>query len=416
MATPVDALDLGTLDVTDPRWPEDAYGMLAALREQHWLARTPHGLTVLTHADHRVFIADRRCRTPGIDMLEAQGVTSGVLHDFFRGLLVSLDGEEHQRLRRLVSRSFTPRAISGLDPVMREVFGGLLDPVLPRGRADGVELVAEYPIPIICALFGAPADDWELFSRTAPSILKLFNPDLAANLAEIEGALIEINDYLDRLIAAKRASPGDDLLSRLIEVEEEGDRLTHDELVMLTGAILLGGTDTTRMHLANALALFCEHPDQWQLLRRRPELAAQAADEVLRYCPSISDNFRVTKEDIEHKGVLIPAGTPLGLSVLAANRDPAVFEDPNVFDITRDAGQLFTFGGGMHYCLGAGLARKEMTVALDMMSRSMADLAADGPAGWPTGFSNTWTPSSLPIRFTPVPDPGAGGSAGGQDR
>ena len=402
MATHVDELDLDVLDVTDPSWADSAYQTLTRLRERHWLARTTNGLTVLTHADHRVFISDRRCRTPGIDMLEAQGVTSGPLHEFFRGLLVSLDGEEHHRLRRLVSRSFTPRAISGLDPVMRQVFGGLLDPVLADGRVDAVDLVAEYPIPIICALFGAPSDDWELFSRTAPSILKLFNPDLGANLPEIEGALLEINDYLGQLLSAKRTSPGDDLLSRLIEVEEEGDRLSHDELVMLAGAILLGGTDTTRMHLVNALALFCEHPDQWELLRSRPELAANAADEVLRYCPSISDNFRVTKEDIEHKDVLIPAGTPLFLSVLAANRDPALFDDPNTFDITRDGSQLFTFGGGMHYCLGAGLARKEMTVALEMMSQSMADLRLDGPAGWPTAFSNTWTPSSLPIRFTPV--------------
>ncbi len=402
MATHVDDLDLDVLDVTDPRWGDDAYGMLAELRDRHWLARTPSGLTVLTHADHRVFIADRRCRTPGIEMLEAQGVTSGPLHTFFRGLLVSLDGEEHHRLRRLVSRSFTPRAIAGLDPTMRQVFGSLLGPVLTEGRTDAVELVAEYPIPIICALFGAPSEDWELFSRTAPSILKLFNPDLAANLAEIEGALIEINDYLDQLLRSKRADPGDDLLSRLIEVEEEGDRLSHDELVMLAGAILLGGTDTTRMHLVNALSLFCEYPDQWELLRNEPELAAQAADEVLRYRPSISDNFRVTKEDIEHKDVVIPAGTHLLLSVLAANRDPAAFDDPNTFDITRKGSQLFTFGGGMHYCLGAGLARNEMSVALEMMSETMADLAADGPADWPTGFSNTWTPSTLPIRFTPV--------------
>ncbi len=402
MATHVDDLDLDVLDVTDPRWGDDAYGMLAELRDRHWLARTPSGLTVLTHADHRVFIADRRCRTPGIEMLEAQGVTSGPLHTFFRGLLVSLDGEEHHRLRRLVSRSFTPRAIAGLDPTMRQVFGSLLRPVLTQGRADAVELVAEYPIPIICALFGAPSDDWELFSRTAPSILKLFNPDLAANLPEVEGALIEINDYLDQLLRSKRADPGDDLLSRLIEVEEEGDRLSHDELVMLAGAILLGGTDTTRMHLVNALSLFCEYPDQWELLRSEPELAAQAADEVLRYRPSISDNFRVTKEDIEHKDVVIPAGTHLLLSVMAANRDPAAFDDPNTFDITRSGSQLFTFGGGMHYCLGAGLARNEMTVALEMMSETMANLAADGPADWPTGFSNTWTPSTLPIRFTPV--------------
>lgn len=392
-------LDLPELDPMSSSWATNAYSTLAELRKQSWIVKAPMGYTILTHEDHRAFISDRRCRTPGIAMLEGQGVSEGVLHRFFDGLLVSLDGEPHDRLRRLVSRAFTPRAIEWLRPTMRDVFAGLLDPVLDEGRVDVVELVSAYPIPVICTLFGAPSSDWPLFSRTAPSVLKLFNPNLVENLPEIEAALSEIHDYLDQLITQKRASNDDDLFSVLIAAEEDGDRLSHAELVMLAGAILLGGTDTTRMHLVNAMAMFCRHPEQWKTLAEQPDLAMAAVDEVLRYAPSISDNFRVPKEDIEYKGIVIPAGTPLMLSVMAANRDPEVFEDPNRFDITRSSALHFTFGGGMHYCLGASLARMEMAEALTMLAGAIDEPSADGDVTWPDGFSNTWTPDSLPMRF-----------------
>ena len=209
--------------------------------------------------------------------------------------------------------------------------------------------------------------------------------------------MTEINEYLDGLIAAKRQAPGDDLFSQLIEIEEGDEGLDHDELVMLAAAILLGGTDTTRMHLANAVAMFCEYPDQWALLRERPELAAQAVDEVLRFVPSISDNFRVAKEDIEHRDVLIPEGTPLMLSILSANRDPEVIEDPDRFDITREGVHHFTFGGGMHYCLGASLAKMELAEAISMLAARVETLEPAGEPEWPAGFSNTWTPTTLPV-------------------
>ena len=397
MTTPLNELDLPTLDTTDPEWATDAYRIVAEARDQHWLARTPNGVVVLSHADHRALITDRRLRTPGIDMLAMQGVGSGVLHDFFGGLLVSLDGEAHMRLRRLVQRAFTPKGIAWLGDTMRDVFAGLLEPAMEAGTVDMVEMVAQYPIPVICTMFGAPPEDWALFSRTAPSVLKLFNPGLVENLPEIEGALTEINEYLDGLIAAKRQAPGDDLFSQLIEIEEGDEGLDHDELVMLAAAILLGGTDTTRMHLANAVAMFCAYPDQWALLRERPELAAQAVDEVLRFVPSISDNFRVAKEDIEHRDVLIPEGTPLMLSILSANRDPEVIEDPDRFDITREGVHHFTFGGGMHYCLGASLAKMELAEAISMLAARVETLEPAGEPEWPAGFSNTWTPTTLPV-------------------
>jgi cytochrome P450 len=366
MTTPLNELDLPTLDTTDPEWATDAYRIVAEARDQHWLARTPNGVVVLSHADHRALITDRRLRTPGIDMLAMQGVGSGVLHDFFGGLLVSLDGEAHMRLRRLVQRAFTPKGIAWLGDTMRDVFAGLLEPAMEAGTVDMVEMVAQYPIPVICTMFGAPPEDWALFSRTAPSVLKLFNPGLVENLPEIEGALTEINEYLDGLIAAKRQAPGDDLFSQLIEIEEGDEGLDHDELVMLAAAILLGGTDTTRMHLANAVAMFCEYPDQWALLR-------------------------------EHRDVLIPEGTPLMLSILSANRDPEVIEDPDRFDITREGVHHFTFGGGMHYCLGASLAKMELAEAISMLAARVETLEPAGAPEWPAGFSNTWTPTTLPV-------------------
>jgi cytochrome P450 len=187
----------------------------------------------------------------------------------------------------------------------------------------------------------------------------------------------------------------------LIQAEEDGDRLTHDELGMLARVLLAAGTDTTRNQLAAAVEVFCEHPDQWALLADRPELAPRAVDEAMRYAPIVIGGMRVATEDVEVAGVEIPAGTSVLAGTAAANRDPSVFPDPDRFDITRQAAEpMLTFGGGMHYCLGVHLAKAELAVALTIMARRMPNIRRTGPAPWKSIYGISG-PITLPVQFDP---------------
>ena len=204
------------------------------------------------------------------------------------------------------------------------------------------ELVADvcdpYPIPIICELLGAPPEDWKLFSAWATDIFRIFNNNLAEDLPLIAKAGEELTDYVSDMIAQRRADPRDDLLSDLIAIEQEGDRLSTDEMAMLAQAVLMAGTDTTRNQLACSVALFTEHPEQWALLAERPELAGRAVEESMRYLGAVRGTARFASEDIVYRDVLFPQGTLVATSLAGANRDPDAFEEPDVFDITARAG------------------------------------------------------------------------------
>ena len=202
------------------------------------------------------------------------------------------------------------------------------------------------------------------------------------------------------MVTRRRDALADDLLSDMIRAEVDGDRLAHDELLMLAATLLMAGTDTTRNQLAAAVQVFCEHPDQWALLGEHPELAYKAVEEAMRYSPVIFTGLRVAVEDVELAGVRIPAGTLVIANTAAANRDPAVYTDPDRFDITREnAPAMLTFGGGVHYCLGAHLARIELAEALDDDGAPHAGHPVTGPVPWKsiTGISG---PASLPVEFT----------------
>ncbi len=284
---------------------------------------------------------------------------------------------------------------------MRQVIGELLDEVAPDGGCDFVSRVCEpYPIPIICELLGAPRADWQLFSQWATDIFRIFNQNLAEDLPTIERASAELEQYVHELVAERRREPGDDLLSSLIAVEEAGDRLSTDELVMLAEAVLMAGTDTTRNQLACCIALLGAHPDQWKLLVADPALAPRAVDETMRYLGAVQGTARVASEDIEYRNVVFPRGTLVFLSLAGGNRDPEVFPDPETFDVTREtAVPHLTFGSGIHYCLGAHLARGELQEALALIAVRFPDLAPAGPVEWKPETFGIWGPSHLPVRW-----------------
>jgi cytochrome P450 len=403
MVTSVHDLDLPEVDTTG-MGRDEALAVVADARERHWLSRTPLGYSVSRRADCVSLLRDKRFHNALSLLRQMNGLDPVDGEDERRKSILSMEGPDHSRLRRLVAPAFTPQAADRLRPFMREVIGGLVDTFHPSGRCEVVaDLCEPYPIPIICELLGAPQEDWRRFSAWATDIFRIFNQNLAEDLPLIDRASTELEEYLAGLITDRRSAPGDDLLSDLIAIEEAGDRLSTDELVSLAVAVLMAGTDTTRNQLACALALFAEFPAQWDLLAEHPELAPRAVEESMRYLGAVRGTVRFAPEDIVFRDVLFPRGTLVFVSLVGANRDPNAYEAPTVFDITRERRtQQMTFGSGVHHCMGAALARAELQEALILLSRRMPELATDGPVTWkPTTFG-IWGPTHLPLRFTPA--------------
>jgi cytochrome P450 len=383
---------------------DEALAALEAARERHWLARTPLGYVVTTHEDVVAILRDRRFHSALSLIPQLSGIDDAQISDRQQRSILGMEGPEHARLRRLVAPAFTPMAADRLRPFMREVVGSLADAVAASGRCELVGDICEpYPIPIICELLGAPAEDWKLFSQWATDVFRIFNDDLATDLPRIKAAMDELDAYVRAMVDERRSRPDDDLLSALIAAEEAGDRLSTDELVMMTEAVLMAGTDTTRNQLACSVALLVQHPDQWSLLADDPELAPRAVEETMRCLGAVRGTARLAAEDVEHRDVRFPAGTLVATSLAAANVDPGVWPDPHRFDITREPSRVpqMTFGSGTHYCLGASLARAELQEALPLLARRWPDLELDGPIEWKPSTVGIWGPARLPLRFTP---------------
>ncbi len=381
----------------------DAIAAIEVARNQHWLARTDLGYSVTRLADVTAILRDKRFHS-GLSILTQMRVDPSVTRTPRRQSILSMEGDEHARLRRLVAPAFTPASANRLRPTMRNVVGELVDRVAAEGSSEFVADICEpYPIPIICELLGAPRQDWKLFSSWATDIFKIFNNNLAEDLPSIERAAAELSAYVVEMIAERRESPREDLLSDLIAIEEEGDRLSTEEMSMLAEAVLMAGTDTTRNQLACCIALFCDHPDQWALLAEQPELATRAVEESMRFLGAVRGTVRFASEDIVYRDVLFPQGTIVSTSLAGANRDPEVWTDPNDFDITVERPTAhMTFGSGIHFCMGAALARAELQEALPLLARRMPGLARNGPIEWKPATFGIWGPAKLPIRFEPT--------------
>ena len=400
MAQLVSELDLPYLDVVGLE-RQDAIEAIEAARSVHWLARNELGYTVTRLQDVTAVLRDQRFHS-ALSMIEQSPEFEGSSYGGERRQsILTMEGTGHARLRRLVAPAFTPSAANRLRPTMRAVVSELVERVVERGESELVADVCEpYPIPIICELLGAPPEDWKLFSAWATDIFRIFNNNLAEDLPLIELAGEELTEYVSAMITERRADPRDDLLSDLIAVEEAGDRLSTDEMAMLAQAVLMAGTDTTRNQLACSVALFTEHPDQWALLAERPELATRAVEESMRYLGAVRGTARFASEDIVYRDVLFPQGTLVATSLAGANRDPEAFDDPNVFDITRERGTVqMTFGAGIHFCMGAALARAELQEALPLLARRMPGLERSGNIEWKPSSFGIWGPARLPLRF-----------------
>ena len=403
--TSVTDLDLPEFDFDDPGLVGEAYHQsLGALRQRSWLARSPIALLVLDRGAAEFFLRDRATVFPGRQIAELFGITAGPLFEHIDANILNLSDATHRRLRSIVARAFTPVAANRWRPVMAQILDQLWRGLEHEGRIESVAALAKpYPALTIAAILGAPPADAPRLHYWSTWVQRQFDiRALSTDLPRIEAAVIEVNEYVEGLLAG----PPDPstLLGALLAAEAEGDQLSHGECVNLAVNVLAGAIDTTQSQLSHALRLFATHPDQWAALRSSPELVPAAVSEVLRAEPVTPFTARLCVEDLEYQGVVFPAGTIVAICSERANREE---EDGERFDISagRD-GRLLTFGAGPHYCLGANLARAELGEALRFLAPRMPGLALDGHVGF-GGIEGIYGVESLPLRWSATAPPSA---------
>lgn len=364
------------LRLLDPATRADPYPVCAELRDR--------GPLTLPGADFVVFSTYRDCddvlrhpssssdhlrSTAARQMAEADPSMSREVPPGF----LFLDPPDHTRLRKLVSKAFAPKVVAGLQPEIEALVGGLLDRIAERGSFDVVADFA-YPLPVavICRLLGVPLEDEPQFSRASAVLAKSLDPfftdDQADELDEQMDAAAGLRDYLHGLIARRRSQPGDDLLSGLVAVNESGDQLTEEEIVSTCLLLLVAGHETTVNLIGNAILAMLRDGRQWAALSADPDRAPSIVEETLRYDPPVQQLTRIALDDIRIGDTPVAEGDMMMLLLAAAHRDPAEYHRPDTFDPDRGTLRHLGFGRGVHYCLGAPLARLEATAALSALA------------------------------------------------
>ena len=370
-----------------PEFIANPYPYYQRLRETAPMHLTPLGFYVASrHADIATVLRDKRfgkdfagrmSRRHGPEILEEPVYRS------MRHWMLQQDPPDHTRLRGLVVRAFTARRVEDMRPRIQEIVDGIIDRVEARGRMD---LIADFafrlPVTVICDMLGIPGEDRELFFTSSRTGGRLLDP-VPLSRAEIEqhnASNLAAAEYFHRLFELRRRQPGEDLTTQLVQAEEHGSKLSNEELTANVILLFGAGHETTVNLIGNGLLALHRNPDQLKLLREDPSLTAGAVEELLRYDSSVQVTGRTTLEGVDEiGGIALAKGQSVICLLGSANRDPAVYADPDRLDITRADVRPLSFGGGIHYCLGAQLARIEGEIAIATLLRRLPGLQLDDP-------------------------------------
>lgn len=383
------------LNLADPTLSVRAAPVKKA-RAESWYARTPYGIAVLRYDDMRNLLLHKKLRQ-GSHAWPAHNDVTGIFSDWWARTILVMEGDDHARLRRLVNPAFAPKVVSGLKPDFDAMAIELAETFTGHGKCDFMaEFADRYAARVLCHILGLPSEEADHVLRLSADMGLALGVAFKENEDRINAATEAMFTYADELVAKRKTAPGSDFMSVLVAASEEGDRLSNAELRDMILMLVFAGIDTTRNQLGLAMATFLEHPDQWELLAEKPELAAKAVEEVMRVRPTITWVTREAIEDFDYNGVMVRKGTTLHLLSEAAGTDPSVF--PPGFDITAERQRHFGFGGGPHHCLGHAIARSDMTVALSILPARMRNVRPAGPATYLPDSGNTG-PISLPVAF-----------------
>ena len=366
------------LDLLDPGHRAHPYPIYRQLRERGPLQLPDSNLVVFSSfADcDEVLRHPSSCSDRLKSTVAQQAIAAGQeARPFGTPGFLFLDPPDHTRLRKLVSKAFSPKVVRALETDITALVDALLDAVATAGRFEVIaDLAYPLPVAVICRLLGVPIEDEPKFSWASALLAQGLDPFIAftgqpQGFEERMEAGLWLRGYLRDLLRQRRADPGEDLMSGLIAVEEAGDQLTEDEIVATCNLLLVAGHETTVNLIANAVLAMLRHPEHWAALGRDPSRAPAIVEETLRYDPPVQLVGRIAGEDMSIGGVDIPRGETMMLLLAAAHRDPAVTERPDEFDPTRAAIRHLAFGLGPHFCLGAPLARLEANVALSAVTK-----------------------------------------------
>jgi cytochrome P450 len=381
--------ELPIIDLAQPDWWQVPSEVTRPMHDEHAVAAYVPGfdtVTFLRYDDCLAGLTDPNLIAMGSRYFEMQGWTEGAFVDWIRLNVVMMNPPGHTRLRKLVNRAFTPRAVAEMRSTSQRVAGALCDAVDANGGV--VEFLHEWarvmPLRVVCEMIGIPFVDVDQMAVWAAGLTEasgVASPDARTKGDE---AMTAFNDYVATMIAERRATPRDDLLTALIDAEEAGDRLTQPELVAMVVQLIFAGHETTQNLLGNGVFRLLEQPDQLDRLRADRSLIPSAIEEMLRYDPPIIFTSRIAVEAAEISGVPIAADQLVMLNLTAANHDPRRFADPARFDVARADNRHLSFGHGVHFCLGANLARLEADVALNaLLDRyERIEWASDDRSDW----------------------------------
>ncbi len=349
----------------DPAHRADPYPSFEAWSRGAAVTELADGTWFVTrYADAEAVLRDPRFGHAEPGTLRSDGAKVPDRRSFLR-----MNPPDHSRLRRLVSHAFTARTVAALEPRIAELAEDLVREVVAApGEVDLIAaLAAPLPIAVICELLGVPYADRERFTLWSAAVARGLDPEFLLSEDErvrLETARTELGGYFAELAEVKRRDPQDDLLSALVGVRDEGDRLSEVELLTTCNLLLIAGHETTVNLIGNGILALLRHPDQQDRLRAEPDLGAGAVEEFLRYDPPVQLSSRTALEDVPVAGTTVPAGDTVLVGIAAANRDARVFDEPGRLDVTRTDVRHLTFGHGIHFCLGAPLARLEGRIAI----------------------------------------------------
>lgn len=373
---------------------------LRAARDASWYAETNYGIAVLRHEDVGALLRNEDLIQGSAKWPDHHGVHSGTFYDWWRKNLLVLEGEDHHRIRRLLNPAFSPKSARQFSAEFRRLADELIDAFIDEGTCEFVNDFSEpFATRALCIMLGIPESEWPTIARLASTVGYALGITIKEELPKIDAAVAELYEYAENLITDRRANPGDDLVSKLVNENAHGAKLSDAELRNGIVLLIFGGMDTTRNQIGLGLQSYIHQPDQWELLAGDPEgLGRKAVEEMMRVNPTTRWVTREALNDIEYKGLEIPSGTTVHLFTLASGQDPQAYPDPDI-DLLAEHQPHFGFGGGVHHCLGQHVARADMIQAFQALSTRLTNLQiVAGGDEWLPDSGNTG-PVKLQITF-----------------